>query len=326
MSRLAKLKAQTQAAAKAPANEAVSKTDIVPVDSGADSNATPASTPVPSPEVSPRPALSFGGLAVTAPSDKATRLSLLLWGPPGCGKTSYALTAPGRKLLVLLDPDGDASIANLPDVQVLDLTKISRRDAVDTPKSLQFTAWLEKNADAFDTLIFDSATSYARIATSEAVAQKIGASTTFTPTIEQPGISAYGARKAWIVEALTNLVNVTSRLQKHIIITAHEDAPERNQKGELLYITMTITEKAQTDVNPFISEIWHMSRNEREQKILVRNARSFKPMRTRLFSNVQPPEFTLKFDPALGQDQPHALATLYNTWIDGNKQPVDIPK
>ena len=46
-------------------------------------------------------------------------MSLLLWGASGTGKTTLACTAPGKKLLILFDPDGDASIAERDDVDVV---------------------------------------------------------------------------------------------------------------------------------------------------------------------------------------------------------------
>ena len=49
-------------------------------------------------------------LKIEKPTDMLARMSMILWGDAGCGKTTLAATAPGRKLFIALDPDGDMSI------------------------------------------------------------------------------------------------------------------------------------------------------------------------------------------------------------------------
>ena len=39
------------------------------------------------------------------------RVSMMLWGSAGCGKTTFANTAPGKRLYINFDPDGTSSLA-----------------------------------------------------------------------------------------------------------------------------------------------------------------------------------------------------------------------
>ena len=62
-------------------------------------------------------------LKIEKPTDMLARMSMILWGDAGCGKTTLAATAPGRKLFIALDPDGDMSIRHMPDWERVNLTK-----------------------------------------------------------------------------------------------------------------------------------------------------------------------------------------------------------
>jgi len=71
-----------------------------------------------------KPEIKIAGLPIQRASAKAHRISLLLWGDAGTGKTSLACTAPGRKLLLNFDVDGDSSIAHRDDVDVIDFSSV----------------------------------------------------------------------------------------------------------------------------------------------------------------------------------------------------------
>ena len=66
--------------------------------------------------------LKLGSFELKKPSSTHKRLAMILWGSSGSGKTTLAATAPGKKLWIMFDPDGDLSIANRDDVMVADLS------------------------------------------------------------------------------------------------------------------------------------------------------------------------------------------------------------
>ena len=65
--------------------------------------------------------IMLGQAAVVPLRHKRERLTMLLWGKPACGKTVFAATAPGKKLWLLFDPNGTASIRKRDDILVVDL-------------------------------------------------------------------------------------------------------------------------------------------------------------------------------------------------------------
>ena len=67
--------------------------------------------------------IDLGGIKLTKPAQKPQRMSLCLWGNPGCGKTTLAATAPGKKLWISFDPDGTVALNNRDDVLVADFSK-----------------------------------------------------------------------------------------------------------------------------------------------------------------------------------------------------------
>jgi energy-coupling factor transporter ATP-binding protein EcfA2 len=66
--------------------------------------------------------LVAGGISIMPPTAEDMQLSMLLWGDSGSGKTTLAATAPGIKLYLLFDPNGDLSLAGRSDVLVLNLS------------------------------------------------------------------------------------------------------------------------------------------------------------------------------------------------------------
>ena len=70
--------------------------------------------------------IKIGGQEVQSVQGTSSRMSLLLWGQPGVGKTTLAATAPGKKLWVNFDPDGTDSVAQFENIDVVDLSGASR--------------------------------------------------------------------------------------------------------------------------------------------------------------------------------------------------------
>lgn len=63
------------------------------------------------------------------------RVSMLLWGEAGCGKTFFANTAPGARLLINIDPDGYQSLPKDDNTFVLDVSNEPDSYVVEQAKS-----------------------------------------------------------------------------------------------------------------------------------------------------------------------------------------------
>lgn len=270
--------------------------------------------------------ITIAGLPVESASSSVSRLSMLLWGPSGAGKTTWACSAPGKKLLINFDPDGFKSVAYRDDVDVLDLSdqghKILEQFRGDDPLKLS------QAIQNYDTIILDSVTSLSQLALERGVALSATQSRGGTPsTLEFPGLQGYGARTTVSVAALKSLLRVTGRYDKNFIAITHEDDPTTNDKGDTLYISMMLGGKIKNNVALQISEIWFVQDTEKERRVMVRPARGRQPMKTRMFASTGSPEFKLSYDsdkPDEGQDA--TLAAIWQRWLDGGKVKIGLPK
>jgi hypothetical protein len=261
--------------------------------------------------------VTLGGMPLREPSAANMRLAMLLWGDAGCGKTTLAATAPGVKLFVLLDPDGTMSIANRSDVRVLDLSNEPAARVIEkfrAPDPFGIEAYLKQHPEV-ETVVWDSVTAYAYMALQEAVTKNKSSS------MEQPGMHGYQWRNASVIRATSALLAMTGRLNRNVIFTTHEAAPDRDEAGNLVSITMALSESTANQVGLRINEIWHMSDDGKKHVIAVRPCRQRKPMKTRLW-NATKPEFEWRYD-AVAQ-QGDGIAEWLATWrqAGGNKIPL----
>lgn len=266
---------------------------------------------------------ALGPVTVTTGPEAISRFALLLWGPSGCGKTTFAATAPGNKLWLSFGDNEHQPIVHRKDVQVADLSTLSLDDLFkhgqnDNPFGLdQVLAKQESIA----TVVVDSVTALTFRALQRSVSRGIGAGKGFTPTMEAPGISAYGGRNAIVLEVLTGILRVTAKHGVHCIITAHEDDPTtrpdpRTNQEIIEYIGVMLGGKIVNNVTWRLSDIWYMSQSElgaKNRRIAIRPTRLRRPMKTRMFTNKDAPEFDLAYD-ADKADKAKGQMTLTAWW------------
>lgn len=237
--------------------------------------------------------IKLGARILNAPNTNDFVFSALIWGQSGCGKTTLASTAPGVKLWVLFDPGGTTSLIGRDDVVVLDLSA-EKHDVVtrfkeDDPFGLSRTL---KEHPEIETVILDSITAVAEIATENAVAHVKSAE------LESPGMKGYGHRNALTLRVVTALMRIASRMGRNFIAIAHEDSPDKDEKGNILQITTAIGGKMTNQIGMKLSEIWWMSQTDAgERRIAVRPARMRRPMKSRMFDLSGPAEFVWKYNP-----------------------------
>lgn len=262
--------------------------------------------------------LKLSGVSITPATQRPSRITGLFWGGAGTGKTTLACTAPGRKLLVNFDPDGAASVAGFPDVDVADFSS-APNSIVDKFKSSD-PLGLNNVIENYDTVIFDSLTNIAHKALMHGIPQTKGA------TIERPSPGAYGVRNALVLQLVKNTLAFTAKLGKHVIFIAHEDAPVTNEEGLVLHITLSLGGKLPEQAALDFSEVWCVQDMGvgRDRRILFRPARNRKPCKTRLFETSGEPEFSWDFDP----DEPTEGMTInswYEEWKANGYKKIPVP-
>lgn len=269
----------------------------------------------------------IAGVPIKKAADDDKRISALIWGDAGAGKTTLAATMPGRKLFFQFDPDGAASIAHVPEVDVADFSG-SSASITEQFKNENNPLGILGVLDSYDSFIFDSLTNITDKTLTQGIAKNNGA------TVERPSPGAFGTRNALAIRLIKNVMKVTKKANKHVCFIAHEGAPTTDEKtGAILHISLALGGQLPSNVGIDFSEMWAIyqvdGRNER--RIMVRPARRRKPMKTRMFQQNGEPEFEWKFN-AEDWDNvkniPYRMDTWYNMWNEKNmKLPLpDTPE
>lgn len=273
--------------------------------------------------------MEIDGIKIPTLAETDKRFSLLLWGLAGCGKTTFAASAPGRKLLINFDPDGPVSLGARDDIVLVDLsgeryTVVDKFKTDDDPllplsdKSFKLSKIIE-DLD-IETVIVDSVTAFTEMAVQKGISVTTGA------TVERPSPGAYGARNALTLRMMSGLLRVTKRLGTNIIFITHEDdAGVKDKEGNILHITMLLGGKLGQQVALQISEVWFMSDDGKQRKLLLRPGRMRKPMKSRMFDVTSNIEFVLQYDPKDMYGK-HSLTSFIKEWEDNGRDKIQVPK
>lgn len=267
-----------------------------------------------------------------------SRAAVLLWGPAGAGKTTFAGTAPGLKLWFAFGDNEAAPVSRRKDVQIADVSGLDYNELFnhcqnDNPFGLDKI--LAEN-EAITSVVVDSATAIAYKALQKSVlGEKNGAGSRFVPSMSAPGIAAYGGRNAIVLETLSGFLRVTAKHNVNIIVTAHEDDPTMkketvNGKVEELidYIGIQLGGKLVNNMTWRWSEIWHLRDVDMVKKLTVRNYGQRRPMKTRMFSTRDKfPVIDLSYDPDKADDAKGqmTIAGWHEEWLDGGRVSLPIP-
>lgn len=239
----------------------------------------------------------------------------LIWGPAGSGKTTLASTAPGTKLFLEFDPDGEMSIADRDDVQVMAFYKHNPLTVVQEMRKTDpynLVRYLTEHPEV-ETVVFDSMTSFAYMALQEAVAKAGGQKI----SMEQPGMNGYAYRNACVLRAANNVQAITARLGRNLIFTTHEGAPELDDNGAIVSITMILSTNLAAQIGLRINEVWHLSDADGKARVIsVRPHTRMRPMKTRLFDAGN----AVKFDWHDG-----GIADWWHAWQSNGGKKIPLP-
>lgn len=262
------------------------------------------------------------------------RMAVFLWGPAGDGKTTWAATMPGKKLWLSFGDNEHVPVANRKDVDVVRLYDMGYADVFkhgvgDNPFGLG--SYLAEHDDV-TSVIVDSATALVYKGLEKAIADGVGRSRIFTPTMQEPGRSAYGGRNANAIAVMSSLLKVTARYNVHILFTGHEDDPTTDQDGTVLYIAASLGGKIINQVTWRLSEIWNLRQDHessaKNRFVTVRAYGKRKPLKTRMFDQKTDAVFTLNYDPDKADDAAGqmTIAGFYDQWLAADKWRIPTPK
>lgn len=261
--------------------------------------------------------------------DLIHRIAGVIWGDAKTGKTTWAASLPGKKLFINFDPDGFISIADRDDFSVIDLSSLPPLTAIEEAKKAA-AFLLTPEADEFTSVVFDSLTTFATVATRVAVEKGYGKSTAFTPTMEAPGLAAYGARNTIMDDVIDRFLRASGQKKKHLFFIAHADDPVYSDDGKVaLYQTIMLTGKVRNGTNLRVSEIYYLATASGNRRMVyLAPFGILKPMGSRMFDTSKLDRFELKYDPNLSdEEQPHSLARIINQFFsNGCAKMTQLPK
>jgi hypothetical protein len=263
------------------------------------------------------------GVPVESPHATDMRFAALIWGPTGSGKTTLASTAPGHKLVLSFDPDGELSLADRADIQVMRFAKLNPITVVGEfrkPDPYGLTGYLRGN-DSIETVVFDSMTTYAYMALQVAVSKLAGGKNAIS--MEQPSMAGYTYRNATVLAAATSLLGITAKLNRNIIFITHEGSAELDEKGSVVSITMILATNLANQIGLRLNEVWHLRDNDgKERTISVRPHSRMTPMKTRLFT-ADRPQFTWHFDANTMVGE--GIADWWHAWKNNGGKKIPLP-
>jgi len=283
--------------------------------------------------------IELGNYKVTSATDAPTRLAMLIWGDAGCGKTTLAATAPGKKLWILFDDEGLASVVGLRDqleqshpklstalkneILVLNLSH-ERNNIIDKFKmddGLKLSKLLSDDTLGIDTVVVDSVTRLSQMALEHSVASGIHKGA----LIERVSPGAYGGRNALILRMFVDIMNITGKYNKNVIFISHEAAPTTNDDGAVTSVTMMLGGQLPQLTTQKLGEVWYMKdMGAKGRKIAIRPFQYYKPMKSRMFDLSSGSDFIWNYD----IDNPNVdfeIATWYKNWRDGNGKKIKVP-
>ena len=261
------------------------------------------------------------------------RLTVLLWGLSGCGKTVLASTMPGKKLWIQFDPDGVASVSDRTDVEVLDFSQAEHSVVENFNERGVYEQLFDnmlKDRPDLETIVLDSATSYAEkallygITSGKADGKSKQGGVSFKATLGQPGMAGYGFRNRYVLGIITMLLRLTAKHKRNFVVVCHEGAAEKDNDGKPTSITVLLGGSLPQEVPLQISEVWHVADTGHDRLIRIRPFGIRSPMRSRMFNMTGDGLIVWKYDQA--KDEGMKIATWYQQWRDGGFKKLPLPK
>lgn len=270
----------------------------------------------------PKPASRLFGRDIVVPAASVNeRVSFLVWGKSGCGKTALAGTMPGRILWIGFDPDGEKTVAGREHIDFVNMVTMSP-DQV--PMFLEGEAY-ERGLDDYlkankpASVVIDSITSFAQLALTHAITSGKASGRGFKATMDVPGMSGYGVRNRTVLSFIRMVLRVTAKHNTHVMLICHEDAPDKkpDDKGQMqeVKLSMLLGGTLPEEVPIQISEVWYMSDALGRRTIYLRPFGIVVPMRTRMFRTDKRSSFVWDYN--MYDDTGKKVSDYINDWRNG---------
>lgn len=265
-----------------------------------------------------------GGQQITKVQDAGSNIGLLLWGPPGVGKTTLACTAPGEKLIVNFDPNGPASVAARQDVSVLDYSAARNDLTAEFKRADPFG--IGRHLGDFETVILDSLSSVQELTVRSGI--EFARSIKINSNIENPGMAAFQARNNLLMELIRNIQSLCQRMGKHLILIGHEGPKDKDKEGAVINIPIMLGGGLPTHVSVRLSEIWTMIEVDKKKTVGVRPTRLREVAKSRMFDTTGSSEFYWRFNPNNPDDAQvdMTIAGWYERWLGNGRKKIALPK
>lgn len=262
--------------------------------------------------------LSLGGVEITTAKQQSRRMSIFLWGPSGAGKTTLASTAPKPILWVNFDPDGTSSLQDSEDILVADFST-AKPNVVLKFKHENFNGLqsLLEDHPEIQTVVFDSVTSYSTLSLLQGVSEVRGA------TVEAPTLQGYGRRNSYTIQALQAVIRLTAKLNKHLVVIAHEDVPQKDELTGVMTVSILIGGKMHAEIPAKFSEVWYLQDTGKDRVVTIRSSRIRKPMKSRMFKTDGAEDFKWGYD--VEEMQGDGIENWYNKWIENEGKKIALP-
>ncbi len=263
--------------------------------------------------------ITLGNIELTTPKTQPRRMSTIIWGPSGAGKTTLAATAPRPILWVNFDPDGTSSLMDQDGIHIADFST-SNPNVVAKFKHENaggIKQLLEDSTVKFKTVVFDSITSFNEMALRFGISEVRGA------TMEMPTLQGYGRRNSYTMQGIMSVIKATAASNCHVIFIAHEDAPQKDEMTGALMVSILVGGKMQSEIPIKLSEVWHLEDTGKSRKITIRSSRLRKPMKSRMFIQSGDSDFTWDFNPESWEGE--GIEEWYNKWVSNNGQKIKLP-
>jgi len=265
--------------------------------------------------------VKIGGTERVESTDAIARLSILLWGQPGVGKTTFAATMPGRKALINFDPDGHTSVIGVPNLDVFDLSGTTH----EITKQFHGTdpLGIKSAIKEYDSIIIDSLSSI-EDRTFDAGISK--ASKDSVPaSIERPSQSVYLTRNNLMHHLVRLVLNITGAEKKHLCLLAHEQT-KVNAKDQSYQHTLALGGQLVYKVPSNVNECIVMYQDGKKKDIIISSNGFYTPVKTRMFTTMKGDRFTWKFNPDDWTNPNNmTLAQMYEIWKLNKFRKIPLP-
>lgn len=266
--------------------------------------------------------MKIGNIEVTPTSERIERLSMLVWGMPSAGKTVLMSTMPGRKLWLLFDPQGVASLVRSDDVLVADFTGLEATSYSSFKQGGMYEKDIQKllRESDVESVVVDSLTSFHQGAILYAVKTgKAGKEATY----EQPSQAGYGVANAVMMDFCNMVLRTCAEARKHVAFVCHE-RPTMNKDGVLTAMSPSLGGVVQSILPLKISEVWRMEDTGKQRNIYIRNHGMWRPMRTRMFATpMGQTVFRLTYDQDTNTGD--GIRDWYAAWRDNGFNKIPVP-